>query len=155
MRSKKANFREVGTRYFWWKFGKVRKSVFLQLLRLYNFVKFMFISCWQLLQKSKSKCGKNRTILGFLRRLNFPLILVLSVSWQPVCHTIRQMFVCLYVCFTAVRTNQHLPDCIVVIPNIYTHTHSRHFQFLPSHYFPHKLTSSLATSLKRKKLQTK
>ena len=52
---KGAFFREVGTRFFWSKFGKVRTSVFLQLFRLYNYVKFIFISCLQLLQKSKSK----------------------------------------------------------------------------------------------------
>ena len=45
----------VRTRFFWSKFGKVRQSVFLQLFRLYNYVKFVFISCLQLLQKSKSK----------------------------------------------------------------------------------------------------
>ena len=52
---KGAFFREVGTRFFWSKFGKVRKSVFLQSFRLYNYVKFIFISCLQLLQKSKPK----------------------------------------------------------------------------------------------------
>ena len=63
-------------RFFWWKFGKVRKSVFLQSYRLYNYVKFIFISCLQLLQKSKMKveCGKKnahfsgRLELGFFGR---------------------------------------------------------------------------------------
>ena len=53
-----ANVGEVGIPFFWWKFGKVRKSVFLQWFRLYNYVKFIFISFLQLLQKSKSKCSK-------------------------------------------------------------------------------------------------
>ena len=73
MRSKKANFREVGTRYFWWKFGKVRKSVFLQLFRLYNYEKFIFISCLQLLQKSKSKWVLNAANVG---EVGIPFFLV-------------------------------------------------------------------------------
>ena len=78
---KNAHFRDVGTPVFWGKFGKVRTSVFLQSYRLYNYVKFSFISCLQLLQKSKSNNTTTHYYSSATITFEFPAV---SCS-LPVC----------------------------------------------------------------------